>query len=336
MITRGLIIGKVVDDLANLKYQIETRNRLGQLDLTKFCEDFARELLNITYDTNLQNLNKTRSNNPGLDLGDERNKIAFQITSQKTSAKVNDTLGAITEDQKDLYGKIKVFILGEKQTTYTLDEGLVATYSFVKETDIVDIDDLLRDIVLLDIAKLDIIYSLFQREFRQVRIELEPLDEKGNFESSYYNVTEKKPAKPAENGILFIGTPDRHYEREKSELDELYERLSSVPRVTREILAIIVEKGKFGSAYGRGDRYGIIPAALEKFMKLTERELMIELDILMDAGLLSISEKTIEHREVPYLVLSGETQNLLYSWLVEEKHSVRTVLNTMDFTILDQ
>lgn len=335
MITRGHIIGKVVDDLANLKYQIETRNRLGQFDLTKFCEDFARELLNITYASNLQNLNKTRSNNPGLDLGDERNKIAYQITSQKTSAKINETLGAITDDQKDLYDKIKVFILGEKQTSYTLDEALVATYSFVKEVDIIDIDDLLRDIVLLDIEILETIYSLFQREFRQVRIELEPLDEKGNFESSYYNVTEKKPAKPAENGILFLGTPDRHYERVKSELDELYEKLSSVPRVTREILAIIVEKGKFRSDFGKGERYAIIPTALEKFMKLSERELMIEIDILMDAGLLSISEKTIEHREVPYLVISGKTQNLLYNWLVENKHSVRTVLNTMDFTIID-
>jgi hypothetical protein len=336
MITRGLIIGKVVDDLANLKYQIETRNRLGQLDLTKFCEDFARELLNITYDTNLQNLNKTRSNNPGLDLGDEKNKIAYQITSQKTSAKINETLAAITAEQKDQYDNIKVFILGEKQTSYTLDDDLVASFGFVKESDIVDIDSLLRDIVLLDIEKLDIIYSLFQREFRQVKIELEPLDEKGNFESSYYNVTEKKPAKPAENGILFIGVPDKHYEREKDELDDLYETLSSVPRVTREILAIIVEKGKFESDFGRGDRYGIIPAALEKFMKLTENELMIELNILIDAGLLSISEKTVGHREIPYLVLSGETQNLLYNWLIEEKHSVRTVLNTMDFTILDE
>ncbi len=50
MITRGIIIGKIVDDFSSLKYQIETRNRLGQFDLTKFCEDFIREVLNICFE----------------------------------------------------------------------------------------------------------------------------------------------------------------------------------------------------------------------------------------------------------------------------------------------
>ena len=336
MITRGLIIGKVVDDLANLKYQIETRNRLGQLDLTKFCEDFARELLNITYNFNLQNLNKTRSNNPGLDLGDEKNKIAYQITSQKTSVKVNETLAAITEVQHALYERFIVFILGEKQTSYTLDAGLVAHFGFLKDQHIFDIDNLLRDIVLLDIEQLDRIYSLFLKEFRQVKIELEPLDDKGNFESSYYNIVEKKPANPATNGILFLGAKDKHYDREKAALDSLYDQLSSVPRVTREILAIIVEKGKYETGNGRGEHFGIIPQSLEKFMKLTQNELMIEINILEEAQLVSMSEKTVGHKEIPYLVIWGSTQNLLYNWLIEQKISIRTVLNTMDFTILDE
>src|SRR5688572_13321380 len=96
MLTRGLIIGKIVDDLASLKYQIETRNKLGQFDLTKFCEDFFKEIFNITYNLNLINLNTTRSNFPGLDLGDDKKQIAYQITSQKTSAKVTNTLEVLT------------------------------------------------------------------------------------------------------------------------------------------------------------------------------------------------------------------------------------------------
>lgn len=50
----------------------------------------------------------------------------------------------------------------------------------------------MRDIVFLQIDELDAIYRLFQKEFRLVRIELEPLDSDGNFESSYYNSLEKK------------------------------------------------------------------------------------------------------------------------------------------------
>lgn len=336
MLTRGLIIGKIVDDLANLKYQIETRNRLGQFDLSKFCEDFFREILNITYNLNLQNLNKTRSNEPGIDLGDEKAKIAFQITSQKTSAKINDTLAKIDKEQQEKFSLIKVLIIGEKQGSYTLDEDLAKKYSFVAEINIADIDTLLRDIVLLDIEKLEMLYTLFQREFRQVRIDLEPLDEKGNFESSYYNVVEKKPAKPAENGILYLGEPDKYYEEQKVELDDLYNRLSSVPRVTREILSIIVEKGKYEPAFNISNRFGIIPEALEKFMKLTKNELLIEINILESEDLVSFTEGTVGDREIWYLVIRGETQNYLYQWMLEKKLSIRTLLNTMDFTILDK
>jgi hypothetical protein len=46
-------------------------------------------------DIRLVNLNASRSNEPGLDLGDAAEKTAFQTTS----AKVNDTLAKITDEQ---------------------------------------------------------------------------------------------------------------------------------------------------------------------------------------------------------------------------------------------
>ena len=50
-------------------------------------------------DIRLVNLNASRSNEPGLDLGDAAEKTAFQTTSEVTSAKVNDTLAKITDEQ---------------------------------------------------------------------------------------------------------------------------------------------------------------------------------------------------------------------------------------------
>ena len=194
MITRGIIIGKIVDDFSSLKYQIETRNRLGQFDLTKFCEDFIREVLNICFDLNLKNLYQTRSNFPGLDLGDKKNKKAYQITSQKTSAKINETLVKIIDNDEKNYDHFYVFIVGEKQTSYTIDADNAKKINFTHEGNIFDIDDILQSIVVLDIQKLESLYTLFVREFRQVKIELEPLDENGNFESSYFNYLEKKPS----------------------------------------------------------------------------------------------------------------------------------------------
>ena len=100
MLTRGYIIGKLVDDLAGLKSKVETRNKLGLFDLTKFSEDFFKELINIIYDLNLVNLNRERNNNPGLDLGDKVKKRAFQITSTKKSQKIKQTLEAITHSSE--------------------------------------------------------------------------------------------------------------------------------------------------------------------------------------------------------------------------------------------
>jgi hypothetical protein len=335
MLSRGHIIGKIVDDLASLKYQIEMRNKLGLFDLTKVCEDFLRELLNYTYGENLENLNKTRSNEPGLDLGSERNRVAYQITSQKTSQKINDTLSAITAKQHSTFDIINVFIIGERQNSYTLDGTLCVKYNFDESKNIKDINSLLRDIILLDIDKLDTIYTLFKHEFRQIRIELEPVDKDGNFESSYYNLLETKPSNPPQNGLRYFGETDEYYKKEFQNLITLYNKLSKVPRVTREVLAIIVEKGKFEPA-DIHNKYGIIPEALERFMKISKNELLVEINILENAGLVWIDEGNVGERTVHFVVIRETMLNELFSWLIDEGISIRTLLNTMDFTVLDK
>ena len=101
MITRGTIVGKIIDDLARLLSQIELRNKVGLLDLTKVSEDFFKELLNVVYDLKLTNLNGDRINEPGIDLGDLNKGTAYQITSTKTSGKITNTLEKITTQVED-------------------------------------------------------------------------------------------------------------------------------------------------------------------------------------------------------------------------------------------
>ncbi len=337
MLTRGIIIGKIVDDLSSLKYQIETRNRLGQFDLTKFCEDFFREILNVTYNLNLVNLNSTRSNFPGLDLGDAKKQIAYQITSQKSSAKIVDTLETLNAAQLKQFTSINVFIAGKKQSSYTVKKALCKKANFDTAKNILDIDDLLRDIVTLDIEKLDILYALFSREFRLVKIELEPIDEKGNFESSYFNTLEKKPSSPPKNGIKFLGDPkDRIYPRQLKQLITLYERLASIPRATRELLAIIVDRGEYGPTNTFRNKHTILPKALEKIMRISEDELLTEVNILEHAGVLYVEGDEIGGRPAEFLVIGGSMLNELFLWANEEKISMRNLLNTMDFSILNE
>jgi hypothetical protein len=92
--SRGTFVGLIIDDLDSISHQVKRRCELGQSDLNSVLENFFRDILNLTLNAALVNLNKRRSNEPGLDLGDStsKRKIAFQITSRSDPAKIKDTL----------------------------------------------------------------------------------------------------------------------------------------------------------------------------------------------------------------------------------------------------
>ena len=92
MISRGYFIGDVIDSLSSISERVEFRSKFGLTDLNRYLEDFFKEILNRVMTLSLVNQNETRSNAPGLDLIDKANDIGFQITPQKTSAKVNEAL----------------------------------------------------------------------------------------------------------------------------------------------------------------------------------------------------------------------------------------------------
>lgn len=330
MITRGTLLAKIIDDIASLKSQIETRNKLGLTELNLFCEDFFREVLNITYSLNLKNLNSERSNNPGIDLGDKRQGIAFQITSTKKSEKINNTLSSITQDQRDIYPKIKVLIIGRKQGSYSITENVI---DFSVKEDILDLDDLLKSIVILDSDKLQGLYNYFQLEFRTLRIEFEIVDTDGNFESSYVNIVESVPNTPPQNALKYFQVKDVDYEESFGKVLDLYRRLSRIPKISRELLFYIAERGK---VEGFNHRFTVIPEILERIFRITQKELIVDINILENEGLVFINDDEIDGRPIHKVEISDEHLNQIFHHLLEEKESIRTLLNTMDFTILDE
>ncbi|WP_179020755.1 SMEK domain-containing protein [Winogradskyella forsetii] len=330
MITRGSLIGKIVDDFSSLKHQLDTRNKLGFTDLSLFCEDFIKEVLNITFNLNLKNLNQIRSNNPGLDLGDTREEIAFQITSTNTSKKVNDTLNKITSQQKQTFTKFKILIIGKKQSSYSIQTN---TIDFIINRDIIDLDDLLKSIVILELDKLNTLYNLFKLEFRSVKIELEIVDKDGNFESSYSNIAETIPNSPPKNALKYLQERGKDYDKSFSEVLDLYRRLSRVPKISRELLFYIADRGKMQNF---NSHFSIIPEILERIFRITQKELIVDINILENEGMVFINDGDIDGRSVPQVEISDEHLNLIFHHLVYNNESIRTLLNTMDFTILDE
>jgi len=251
VITRGHFIGEIVDELSSVANQIAARGKLGLLDLNVFSENFFRDVFNALYDWKLENLNQSRSNEPGLDLGDKTSRVAIQVTSRSDAAKVNGTLKKITATQATAYDKIFVFVAGQKQGSYTLDAALCNQYAF-EEENILDVKDLCRKAMDLPIDKLHALHRLIRMNVVKVLIELElPDPETGKFPTSGFDKWEVKPEPKVGDAKKFakwhsdeIDVPltPKEIKALQKDLVELGQRLRRLPRVTREFLVMLFER----------------------------------------------------------------------------------------------
>ncbi len=201
------------------------------------------------------------------------------------------------------------------------------------ENDIIDLDDLLKSIVILDIDKLKSLFDLFKLEFRIVKVEFEIVDSTGNFESSYGNIAEKIANRPPKNGLLYFESKDDGYEEAFQEILDLYNRLARVPKISRELLYFIVKRGKQQSFDGR---FWIMPEILERIFGMSSTELLVDINILENEYLVGIYPDDIDGRDIHRLTIRDENLNYIFQHLLDKKQSIRTFLNTLDFTILDE
>lgn len=114
--------GQIVDELAGISHQVDMRGKIGDVALNRLLEDFFKDVLSLVHGWNLVNLNSKRSNEPGLDLGDPHAKVAVQVTSSASSSKVKKTLEKVTTEHLQIYDRILVLAIGNKQGSYTLDK----------------------------------------------------------------------------------------------------------------------------------------------------------------------------------------------------------------------
>ncbi len=80
-----------------LVLRTKSRGRLNLLDLNIHSENFFRDLLNLIYDYDLENLNNFKSNAEGVDLIDNTNKVIFQVTTTATTTKINSSIEKLTK-----------------------------------------------------------------------------------------------------------------------------------------------------------------------------------------------------------------------------------------------
>ncbi len=256
MSSRGFFIGQVIDDLDAIASQVKARCKLGQNDLNRVLEDFFKELLNLTYGLSLHNLNAERSNEPGLDLGDTTvgARVAYQVTSQASAKKVNDTLKKITAGQVGQYDAFYVLIIGERQGSYTLDPALSRKYGF-SEANIIGMTELCRDIMALELSDLQAVHRKLADEQRRIRIELEPELPDGTFTTSVLQFIESKPSVKRSDASLFYDHSDvsglfKNRREAQAALDGFIDELARLPRLTREFYGWLIDEADQRTGFG--------------------------------------------------------------------------------------
>lgn len=171
---------KVINLLSVWIVRIRNNNAISLFDINKIAESFCLKLLNLIYGFNLEDLNKEKSNFPGLDLGDRGpSKVAFQITSRTDTNKVFKTLRIVKQKkyEESFTGGIRFLILsdGSKIKFPKIKPDAILS-TFNSQRDIIYIDDIIKqikaifdsdDILFLKIKKIvesDLAVDLFPEQ----------------------------------------------------------------------------------------------------------------------------------------------------------------------------
>lgn len=345
MITRGYFVGEIIDNLIDVSHQVDNRCKLGLTDINKYLEDVFKEVTNRILSINLINLNQNRNNEPGLDLGDESANIAFQVTSQKTSVKINETLKKITDEQLEKYSKIKVLVIGSKQKSYTLDEPLCSRCNFSAE-DIWDISYLCKESIDLPLDVLQDLYNYVKSELVRVKIELEIPDEEGHYPTAIIDYIEKIPTPKLSD---FRAYHDFHHKKRTEyglSLEEVQKdfnifstNLTRLPRITREFYSFLLESKDSdlkNDVFGGRSSYRFNYDRLRRICRYSDIE--GELNLLNEAEFIELNESD-DVGESPYVRIyaPAESMNFIYE-LVEyikakkiRYHKPMVVLDFGDF-----
>ncbi|MCI5190583.1 MAG: hypothetical protein D3905_12525 [Candidatus Electrothrix sp. AS4_5] len=163
--SRQEIFNFIEEQLSFLAYRIERRGGLNILDLHLHSENFYLHLFNLLFDWELQNLNTVQKNSAGIDLLDTANKIIVQVSATATKQKVESALSKdLSKYNAYTFKFISISKDAEKLRKQTFSNPHNLT--FLPNTDIFDVQNLLSVIASIEIDQLRKIYEFLKKELK--------------------------------------------------------------------------------------------------------------------------------------------------------------------------
>ncbi|OYQ65279.1 hypothetical protein B9G53_07685 [Pseudanabaena sp. SR411] len=150
--------------------QVKGETAMGKTDINRLSENVLVRLFKEVYGYKaLKNLNLDEDNYPAIDLGDEAERVCFQITSTSDIDKVKNTLQKFVEHKLyNKYDKLIIYIISEKQKSYTsksLKDICQGKFEFDVKNDIQDYSDILKIVASFPVGKADKIRKILEDNF---------------------------------------------------------------------------------------------------------------------------------------------------------------------------
>lgn len=158
-------IKQIVRSLNILREDIRSLNKINLTDYNLRAEYFYRDLLNF-YGFELENLNEKRKNADSIDLVDEKNKIAIQVTSRNDTTKIHETIKGFYKNPEYIeYERLIMLLIGQPKLKYPRTDFTSGNlFSFNKKNDIIDIDDIIKKFNSYKAKKLEPIVDFLESE----------------------------------------------------------------------------------------------------------------------------------------------------------------------------
>jgi len=174
----GYFKEKIINCLNDFARYTTFSNKAGYLDPNKDAEEIYRGLLNLFFDWNLKNLNTEKDPNyEGADLGDIEKGIAVQVTSEKDSDKVHDSIkGFKNKSLREGYNELYILMFKGKNDFPRADFAKTVDGAFIfdKSKHIIDHSDLC---VKLKDAEFDYLKAIYDYLDKVVGLSYSGLDE---------------------------------------------------------------------------------------------------------------------------------------------------------------
>lgn len=150
-------INSIIRHLSVLKEEVELRSKVNLQDINVHSEQFYKILLNDIFKYKLENINIVEQNAAVIDLGDNENKIAIQVTSNNSKDKIKETVKAFNDKELyKIYDKLIILIIKDKIKRTDVIEN--DNFSFDMDKDVMDVPQIIRYIQGID--ELELLYKI--------------------------------------------------------------------------------------------------------------------------------------------------------------------------------